>query len=899
MLAFTIAGSTGVTVATQAACVAPNNNSTQNEQSETVFYNVTLNLNGGELSGGQNVIQFEANKSYALPTPTKSGHIFVGWYDNAEFNGDKYTQIDQSSATSNKEFWAKWEVNTDGETESDTYKVTLNLNSGKLKDGQDIKSYKKGTAVKLPVPERLGYDFAGWYETSDFDGSPVNEIPATATGNKTYYAKWTPNDDLIPDNSETVFTVSFDLNYNSSAETESKEVKFGEQVAAPDEPKRIGYEFIGWFKSANGTNEYNFSTGVTESFTLYAHWRVKTYSVTLNFNGGKIVSGENITSYTYGECAVLPTLEKDGYTFDGWYEDSSFTSNKITEILNTDYGNKEYYAKWIYDSSMLKVIAVGGYEEGAYIEVNLLNNTSVSDYTVSYKSASNGVDAYKDIDTELVRLSDRGVRADVVGLQKGTYSIRVSVKNKTLIEDTVNVTSYDRSGYAHFKYDGGIGAYNDTGDLKKGAKVVYVTEETKNTVSFKIGSKTHVGIADILANAANLDSEPLAVRIIGTVGAATWNEINYDKGGNYSDGTDYNGNNKLPANKVVGKNGKQLPTDHKDITQDELIKGGYNTLNTSVYSELKGLNSKATWSNGEFDSAWNNCYVTNATNVTVEGIGTDARIFQWGFTWKQCSSIEVRNITFEDYTEDACSFEGGVNSVTMDGFDSNHIWVHHNTFLEGKNYWDVCPEQDKHEGDGATDFKKNAYITVSYNHYVENHKTGLIGGGDEQTTACVTFHHNWYEKCNSRLPLGREANMHMYNNFYDGSTGTNMSLRAGAYALIENCYFKNANNPVTTQEGNNPDKSAKIKGVAKVVNCEFEGCSIGSAYINNNTVYNYSSNTSNRATVVENDNIFSKNFDTDPSVFYYDAANKKSNVSRLDGKSSVPDVVKELAGTHK
>lgn len=794
---------------------------------------------------------------------------------------------------------------TDGESnenytqpETTTYKLTLHLNGGTIAEGENITEFEEKTTVALPVPERAGYTFEGWYDNEDFNGNKHVQIRKfDATSDKEFWAKWSAVEDEAPQ----TYTVTLHLNGGSfkSGYENITSYTTGTAVKLPL-LELHNHNFDGWYEDNNLTQGpvSEIPATATGDKDYYAKWteiaepddKPLTYSVTFQTNGGIIKSG-GFDSYTYGEEKALPTdVEKSGYKFDGWYIDSSFGGSSVTAISATDSGNKTFYAKWVSLDS-IKLIASGGYEEGAYIEIELLENTEAKDYTVKYRDLSSVVEDYKAIDSELIRVSGNTVRADIVGLKAGNYDIQVESGNKKASVSDISVSSYDRSGYAHFNYADGVGAYNNDGTLKDNAVIVYVTEETKNTVSVTVGGNTYkdAGIVKILTEISQkLNGQPLVVRILGTIGAATWNKIEYNKG-NASE---------LSADKVIGINGKRLPTDHKDITQEELIKGGYNTLNTSEYSELEGLSSKATYDadKDEYDSAWNNCFIKDLSNVTVEGIGTDARIFQWGFTWKDCNSIEVRNLTFEDYTEDACSFEGTTNSVTMNGFDSKRIWVHHNTFLEGINYWDVCPEQDKHEGDGATDFKRNSYITISYNHYFENHKTGLIGGGDEQTTACVTFHHNWYEKCSSRLPLGREANMHMYNNFYDGSTGTNMSLRAGAYALIENCYFKNANNPITTQEGNNHDKSQKIRGVAKVVNCTFEGCSID---INNKTVFNYSSNTANRATVVDNDNIFSNNFDTDPSVFYYDAANNKSIVERLDGKNSVPDVVREMSGVHK
>lgn len=502
--------------------------------------------------------------------------------------------------------------------------------------------------------------------------------------------------------------------------------------------------------------------------------------------------------------------------------------------------------------------------------------------TVQYKLSTDS--NYTALDEELVRASTSSVaRADVLGLKGGAnYDFKITSSAGKTVEVTLAITAYDRSGYAHFGYTSGVGAYNDDGTIKSGAQVVYVTEATKNTVQATIGGKTYTGIVNILQNAGT--STPLVVRIIGTVGAATWNEIDYNSSNTYSS------SNKISASSIVGANGSQLPTD-SSTKQADLISGGYNTLNTTTYTELDNLTSKAKYSSGEYDSYWNMCDISGVSNVTVEGVGEDARIFQWGFTWKNCSSIEVRNLTFEDYTEDACSFEGSDTSATSlsDFTKSKNIWFHHNTVEEGINYWDVCAEQDKHEGDGGTDFKGAAYITLSYNVYHNNHKTGLIGGSDTQTTACVTFHHNYYNACVSRLPLGRQANMHMYNNYYYGTTGTNMSLRAGAYALIENCYFDNANNPIETK-ATTSDGAVKTSGVAKLCGNIFSGKQYtASSYIHE----------VDRDETVTNYNAFSQDFDINSSVFYYDSTNKKSSVTVMYTAEETKTYVPQLAGVQK
>ena len=494
-------------------------------------------------------------------------------------------------------------------------------------------------------------------------------------------------------------------------------------------------------------------------------------------------------------------------------------------------------------------------------------------------------------------------RVDLVGLQGGAaYDFKITTSGgETLTASNVTVHSYDRSGYAHFNKSDGVGAYNNDGTPKSNAVIVYVNEANKNTVTAKIGSNTYTGIVSILQNAGT--STPLIVRIVGTVGAATWNKL------------EENGGKPLTPDKVVGVNGDSLVDFYnidrstynsstkkyeggtsKDITQATLIKDGFNTLNTSVYSELKGLSSKAKYdaSKDEFDSAWNDCSISGVKNVTVEGIGEDARIFQWGMTFKSSNSVEVRNLTFEDYTEDACSFEGGSseNNSSIDGFKTKNFWVHHNTFEEGINYWDVCNEQDKHDGDGSTDFKYLSNVTISYNNYNSTHKTGLIGGGNSHHQANISFHHNYYNACKSRLPLARQANMHMYNNYYYKTTSTDISLRANAYAFVENCYF----GETTSVNVELQHDSTNGDGAAKVVGCKFDnkktvlasGVSSSNLYIGDD-----------RLATATNTNTYSTNFDVNSSVFYYDSVNKKSNVSVMFTADETKLYVPSLAGVQK
>lgn len=112
-----------------------------------------------------------------------------------------------------------------------------------------------------------------------------------------------------------------------------------------------GHSLDGWYYDNNGMEtKWNFDTDTVKcTITLKAKWELSTYSVTLQTDGGTIASGKEVSGYTYGTGAVLPTTNDitcEGYRFDGWYADSSFSGSPVTEITGTDTGNKTFYAKW-------------------------------------------------------------------------------------------------------------------------------------------------------------------------------------------------------------------------------------------------------------------------------------------------------------------------------------------------------------------------------------------------------------------------------------------------------------------------------------------------------------------------------------------------------------------------
>ena len=105
---------------------------------------------------------------------------------------------------------------------------------------------------------------------------------------------------------------------------------------------------------------------------------------------------------------------------------------------------------------------------------------------------------------------------------------------------------------------------------------------------------------------------------------------------------------------------------------------------------------------------------------------------------------------------------------------------------------------------------------MAYNHYINNHKTNLIGSSSSSIQYDASLHHNWYEKVESRQPLSRQSNIHIYNTYFDGATSYAISPRAHAYIFSEGNYFGACKNPV--------DSAKEGSATVKSYNDSFAGC---------------------------------------------------------------------------
>ncbi len=183
---------------------------------------------------------------------SRTGYHFVGWNTQADGKGQAYAAGDSVTLTSNVNLYAKWEINA--------YTVSFATNGGSAISAQRV---AHGKAAKRPEdPRRAGHTFKGW--SSDKALGRAYDFSAKVTGDVTLYAKWEIN----------AYTVSFATNGGSAIS--AQRVAHGKAAKRPEDPRRAGHTFRGWFSDKALGRAYDFSAKVTGDVTLYAKWQLAT-----------------------------------------------------------------------------------------------------------------------------------------------------------------------------------------------------------------------------------------------------------------------------------------------------------------------------------------------------------------------------------------------------------------------------------------------------------------------------------------------------------------------------------------------------------------------------------------------------------------------------------------------
>ena len=397
----------------------------------------------------------------------------------------------------------------------DGYQIKYELNGGQFVSSYTpVSSYDGNQDVQLPGVDKItrnGYTFGGWYDNEGLTGEPYTVIPSGSTGPKTFYAKWMAN----------TYTVEFEPNGGTINGSYVTNYTYGEGAALPTDVEKSGYTFAGWYE--NDRFEGSAVTAISDTEygdkTYYAKWMPKTYSVTLNTNGGTIKSG-NVTNYTYGEGAALPTdVEKSGYTFAGWYDNEELTGSAVTAISDTEYGDKTYYAKWTSKTYSITFNTDGGTIKGNYVTGYSYGEGAVlpTDVEKSGYTFAGWYDNEELTGSAVTAISDTeyGDKTYYAKWTANTYSITFNTNGGTIKGNYVTGYSYgkgaelptdvEKSGYT---FAGWYGNEQLTGsaataisNTEYGDKTYYA-KWTANTYSVKLhlnGGNLADGVSDITA----------------------------------------------------------------------------------------------------------------------------------------------------------------------------------------------------------------------------------------------------------------------------------------------------------------------------------------------------------------------------------------------------------------
>ena len=512
-------------------------------------------------------------------------------------------------------------------------------------------------------------------------------------------------------------------------------------------------------------------------------------------------------------------------------------------------------------------------------------------YAVYYKLKDADDSDYVKLDDELMIADENAYNCYILGITEGVYKVKIEATSKTngdvffITLTNIEVALQDRSGYAHFGANEGVGAYNNDGTLKEGTKIIYVTNENKNTVTCRINGTEYVGLVNIL-QAQYKSSTPMLIRIIGKITTNQWNYKNVEPrlsdNSNATDdffentfSTEYGENLANLIVKMKGNGGGAKTYNYKTtpegLSDVRLTNSGSSTTSYKG-SDFPAFSGKRVYDD---DSYYNMLEVKGSKNITIEGVGSDAEIFQFGISFEESSNIEIKNLTFTDYPEDALNFLNGDRANIA---SHGRYWIHNCTFNRGYNAWDISGERDKYAGDGTVDFNNVSNATLSYNYFNNPKKTMLFGNGDSQACMNMTMHHNYFHKVESRLPLGRNVNIHSYNNYFDQCKNC-MDVRKNSYIFSENNYFSSTSKPFILS-------SSVVKSFGDVFDSSNKG---------NATVVTDRTKTVSISCKPDGSTNLG-NFDTNSAIFYYDSNKKCTDVSFMLAAKDVPAFVKENAG---
>ena len=292
---------------------------------EGLPYTVTFDPNGGECDTASKVVAYY-DKYGEMPTPTRYGYTFNGWYTAAEGGSRRYETTTMSTAADHT-LYAHWSAAR--------IRVNFDFNgSGQTADYDYV--YYGSNYSWFPSGYREGYENAGWFTSPEGGEEVTRDTVVTNAEEHTLYAHWRAAE----------YKVYFYGNGGTPSESE-KTVTFAEPYGTLPSAMRDGYVFKGWFTDSTGGTEVTAETLVATSWnhSLYAHWEGLQFTVTFDPTGGEVDPPSKTVVYG-SDYGTMPTPTKYGYSFYGWYTQAEGGSRRYeTSTVNTA-ADHTLYAHW-------------------------------------------------------------------------------------------------------------------------------------------------------------------------------------------------------------------------------------------------------------------------------------------------------------------------------------------------------------------------------------------------------------------------------------------------------------------------------------------------------------------------------------------------------------------------
>jgi uncharacterized repeat protein (TIGR02543 family) len=300
-------------------------------------YRLTYNANNGTgAPAGENRVVDSVN-ALSATAPTRSGYTFNGWNTVANGSGTAYAaSASFTMPGSNTTLYAQWLLNNSA--------VTYNANGGSGAPSGANYNYGQSVTVSSTTPTRAGYTFTGWNTRCDGTGTSYAAADAFTMGATSVElcAQW----------SAVTYQLVYDGNGGTGVPNSSAKAFNSTVTTTSTVPTRVGYTFISWNTSANGTGSTRAAASTftmpASNVTLYAIWSLNAYTLYYNMNGG--VGSISPQPARYGNSVTVSNTAptRTGFTFAGWNTDALGTGTNYNggSSLTMPASNVTLYAKW-------------------------------------------------------------------------------------------------------------------------------------------------------------------------------------------------------------------------------------------------------------------------------------------------------------------------------------------------------------------------------------------------------------------------------------------------------------------------------------------------------------------------------------------------------------------------